>query len=105
MTDIVESPFAIAPGTVQQGHKRVRAYSAGELVVDSQAPLLVWEHPYFPQYFFAEPDLEVELRPAGTGPRCSVSARSSTSWSGTASCHEPPGAIPRSAPPCGTPTG
>lgn len=69
VTDIVENPFAITPGTVQQGHKRVRAYSGGELVVDSRAPLLVWEHPYFPQYFFAEPDLEVELRPAGAGPR------------------------------------
>lgn len=72
MTDIVENPFAITPGTVQQGHKRVRAFSAGELVADSRAPLLVWEHPYFPQYFFVEPDLEVELVPAGNGPRSKV---------------------------------
>ncbi len=72
MTGIVENPFAITPGTVQQGHKRVRAFSAGELVADSRAPLLVWEHPYFPQYFFTEHDLEVELVPAGTGPRSKV---------------------------------
>ncbi|MHB1488939.1 MAG: DUF427 domain-containing protein [Cellulomonas sp.] len=72
MTDIVEDPFVIAPGTVQQGRKRVRAFSAGELVVDSSAPLQVWEHPYFPEYFFAGEDLEVELRPAGAGPRSKV---------------------------------
>lgn len=72
MTGIVENPFAITPGTVQQGHKRVRAFSAGELVADSRAPLLVWEHPYFPQYFFVERDLEVELVPAGAGPRSKV---------------------------------
>ncbi|KAE8765002.1 DUF427 domain-containing protein [Georgenia thermotolerans] len=58
----------IAPGTVQQGLKRVRAFSSGELVVDSRAPLLVWEHPYVPEYFFPAADLKVELRPTGTGP-------------------------------------
>ncbi len=72
MTEIVENPFVITPGTVQQGHKRVRAFSAGELVVDSGTPLQVWEHPYFPENFFAAEDLEVELRPAGRGPRSKV---------------------------------
>ena len=72
MTEIVETPFVITPGTVQRGRKRVRAFSAGELVVDSRAPLLVWEHASFPQYFFDAADLEVELRPAGTGPRSKV---------------------------------
>lgn len=72
MTELVRDPFSIAPGTVQQGQKRVRAYSAGRLVVDSVAPLLVWEHQYFPQYFFAEGDLEVELVPAGKGPRSKI---------------------------------
>jgi uncharacterized protein (DUF427 family) len=72
MSDIVENPFVITPGTVQRGLKRVRAFSSGELVVDSRAPLLVWEHPYVPEYFFPEPDLRVELLPAGTGPRSAV---------------------------------
>ena len=72
MTEIVENPFVITPGTVQQGHKRVRAFSAGALVVDAGAPLQVWEHPYFPEYFFAAQDLVVELRPAGRGPRSKV---------------------------------
>lgn len=69
MNSIVENPFAITPGTVQQGRTRVRAFSAGELVVDAAAPLLVWEHPHFPQFFFLPADVEVELRPAGAGPR------------------------------------
>ncbi len=72
MTEIVENPFAIAPGTAQRGHKRVRAYSAGELVVDTRAPLMVWEHPSFPQYFVTAPELVAQLRPAGTGPRSKV---------------------------------
>ena len=72
MSAIVENPFVLTPGTVQQGHKRVRAFSSGELVVDSRAPLQVWEHPYFPEYFFAPVDLEVELRAAGHGPRSKV---------------------------------
>lgn len=72
MTDIVENPFVITPGTVQQGHKRVRAFSAGELVVDAVAPLQVWGHPYYPEYFFDETDVEVELRPAGNGPKSKV---------------------------------
>jgi uncharacterized protein (DUF427 family) len=72
MTDIVENPFVITPGTVQQGRKRVRTFSSGELVVDSHAPLQVWEHPYFPEYFFAAADLKVELRSAGKGPRSKV---------------------------------
>jgi uncharacterized protein (DUF427 family) len=69
MSDIVQNPFVITPGTVQRGQTRARAFSAGRLVVDAVAPLLVWEHSYYPTYFFAPADLEVELRPAGKGPR------------------------------------
>jgi len=72
MTGIVENPFTITPGTVQRGNKRVRAFSAGELVADARTPLLVWEHPYYPQYFFSASDLEVELRAGGHGPRSKV---------------------------------
>lgn len=73
MPEIVENPFVIAPGTVQRGRTRIRALSEGELVADAAAPLLVWEHPYYPQHFFAAEDLEVELRPsASRGPRSKV---------------------------------
>ncbi len=33
-------------------HKRVRAVLGGEVVVDHTHPLLVWEVPYFPTYYF-----------------------------------------------------
>jgi len=46
---------------VEHGTKRVRAYLAGALVVDSIAPLLVWEVPYYPTYYFHESDVRAEL--------------------------------------------
>lgn len=72
MEGVVEDPFVIPPGTVQAGHKRLRAFSGGQLVVDSTHPLFVWEHMYFPEYFFLPADLEAEVRPNGTGPRSKV---------------------------------
>ncbi len=46
---------------VEQGHKRVRAYLHGEVVADTTRPLLVWEIPYFPAYYFPEEDVRTEL--------------------------------------------
>jgi len=42
---------------VEQGDKRIRAYLGGEVVADTSRPLLVWEKPYYPAYYFpaAEP--------------------------------------------------
>jgi uncharacterized protein (DUF427 family) len=37
---------------VERGAKRVRAYLGGAVVVDSITPLLVWEAPYYPTYYF-----------------------------------------------------
>lgn len=70
--DITENSFVIGPGTVGRSDKRVRAFSSGELVVDSRWPLQVWEHPHYPEYFFAAADLMVKLRPDGHGPRSQV---------------------------------
>src|ERR687898_1693683 len=68
MADIVQSAVVIQPGTAQPGSVRVRAYSSGELVADADPPLLVWEHRYYPQYFFAPGHLKAEVLPAGPGP-------------------------------------
>jgi uncharacterized protein (DUF427 family) len=46
---------------VERGAKRVRAYLGGSVVVDSIAPLLVWEIPYYPTYYFHEDDVQAEL--------------------------------------------
>jgi uncharacterized protein (DUF427 family) len=69
MAGIVQRAVVVRPGTVEPGSVRVRAYSAGVLVADADPPLLVWEHPFYPQYFFAPGELGAELRAAGPGPR------------------------------------
>lgn len=48
---------------VLPSRKRVRAYLAGELVVDTAGPLLVWEKPYYPTYYFPLRDVRAELVP------------------------------------------
>ena len=45
----------------EQGEKRVRAILGGEVVVDTTSPLLVWEVPYYPTYYFPEADIKTEL--------------------------------------------
>jgi uncharacterized protein (DUF427 family) len=51
--------------TVERGAKRVRAYLSGWLVADTTAPLLVWETPYYPTYYFPVADVHAELVPTG----------------------------------------
>jgi uncharacterized protein (DUF427 family) len=46
---------------VEHGSKRVRAYLGGELVADTIHPLLVWEVPYYPTYYFPAADVRGEL--------------------------------------------
>jgi uncharacterized protein (DUF427 family) len=46
---------------VERGAKRVRAYLGGEVVVDTIRPLLVWEVPYYPAYYFEAEDVRAEL--------------------------------------------
>jgi uncharacterized protein (DUF427 family) len=58
---------------VEPGAKRVRAFLAGHLVVDSIAPLLVWEAPYYPTYYFPRADVRAELVDEGAAPAHSPS--------------------------------
>ena len=46
---------------VEHGAKRIRAYLGGELVADTTRPLLVWEKPYYPAYYFPAADVRTEL--------------------------------------------
>jgi uncharacterized protein (DUF427 family) len=46
---------------VETGEKRIRAYVGGELVADTTRPLLVWEKPYYPTYYFHASDVRTEL--------------------------------------------
>jgi uncharacterized protein (DUF427 family) len=48
----------------------VRAYLAGTAVADTIRPLLVWEVPYYPTYYFPAEDVRDDLlHPAGGGQR------------------------------------
>ncbi|MDJ0923364.1 MAG: DUF427 domain-containing protein [Acidimicrobiia bacterium] len=46
---------------VENANKRVRTYLGGELVADTTRPLLVWEKPYYPVYYFPAEDVRLEL--------------------------------------------
>jgi uncharacterized protein (DUF427 family) len=46
---------------VQAGERRVRVMLGGEIVADTSKPLLVWEVPYYPTYYFPESDVRTEL--------------------------------------------
>jgi uncharacterized protein (DUF427 family) len=46
---------------VEHGTKRIRAYLGGDLVADTTRPLLVWEKPYYPVYYFPAADVRAEL--------------------------------------------
>jgi len=50
---------------VEPSAKRVRAYLAGRLVVDTRHPALVWEAPYYPTYYVPLADVAAELAPTG----------------------------------------
>ncbi|MDR2988790.1 MAG: DUF427 domain-containing protein, partial [Nocardiopsaceae bacterium] len=57
---------------VEPSQKRVRAYLGSDLVADTSAPLLVWEHDKYPAYYIPAADMTAELIPAG---RCHALTR------------------------------
>ena len=52
---------------IETGSKRIRAYLGGEVVADTTTPLLVWERPYYPTYYFPLADVRGELLEADDG--------------------------------------
>jgi uncharacterized protein (DUF427 family) len=46
---------------VEPGTKRVRVMLGGEIIADTISPLLVWEVPYYPTYYFPPGDVRTEL--------------------------------------------
>jgi uncharacterized protein (DUF427 family) len=46
---------------IETGAKRVRAYLGGTVVADTIRPLLVWEGPHYPVYYFPIADVKAEL--------------------------------------------
>jgi uncharacterized protein (DUF427 family) len=52
---------------IETGAKRVRAYLGGEVVADTAHPVLVWEIPYYPTYYFPRADVRAEALEADGG--------------------------------------
>jgi len=52
---------------IETGAKRVRAYLGGEVVADTAHPVLVWEIPYYPTYYFPLGDVRAEVLEADGG--------------------------------------
>jgi len=50
---------------VEPSRKRVRAFLAGRAVVDTIAPVLVWEKPYYPTYYLPLGDVRAKLEANG----------------------------------------
>ncbi|MCP4306039.1 MAG: DUF427 domain-containing protein [bacterium] len=46
---------------VEASQRRIRTYLGGELVAETTSPLLVWERPYYPVYYFPIADVRSEL--------------------------------------------
>ena len=45
----------------EPGHRKIRTYLGGELVAETTSPLLVWEKPYYPVYYFPTSDVRMDL--------------------------------------------
>jgi uncharacterized protein (DUF427 family) len=52
---------------LEPGAKRVRAFLGAEAVADTTRPMLVWEVPYYPTYYFPLADVRTELLEADGG--------------------------------------
>lgn len=51
---------------IEPSNKRVRVYLGGQVVADTVRPLLVWEVPHYPAYYFPVEDVRMEwLTPDG----------------------------------------
>jgi uncharacterized protein (DUF427 family) len=46
---------------IEKSGKRVRVMLGGEIVADTSSPLMVWEAPYYPTYYFPESDVRTDL--------------------------------------------
>jgi len=74
----------------ERGAKRVRAYLGGELVADTTQPVLVWEKPYYPAYYFPLGDVRTELLEEDGGTAHSPSRGEGTTYTVRAGGKEAP---------------
>jgi uncharacterized protein (DUF427 family) len=79
----------------EESAKRVRAYLGGEVVADTVRPILVWEVPYYPTYYFPVGDVRTELLEPDGGISHSPSRGDGTTYTVTAGGKRAPGAALR----------
>jgi uncharacterized protein (DUF427 family) len=79
---------------IETGAKRVRAYLGGEVVADTTRPVLVWEGPHYPTYYFPLADVRADLERDG-GVAHSPSRGDGGTFSVRAGNEEAPGAALR----------
>ena len=51
------------PKAPERGYKRIRAVLGGRVVVDTLAPVLVWEWPFYPTYHLPAADVDLDRVP------------------------------------------
>jgi uncharacterized protein (DUF427 family) len=81
----------------EQSAKRVRAYLGGEVVADTIHPVLVWEVPYYPAYYFPVADVRTDLLEPDGGTAHSPSRGNGQTYTVTAGGKPAPGAAVRYA--------
>jgi uncharacterized protein (DUF427 family) len=77
---------------IEASSKRVRAYLGGEVVADSIRPVLVWEIPYYPAYYFPVEDVRADALEPDGGTSHSPSRGDATTFTVTAGGKRAPGA-------------
>jgi uncharacterized protein (DUF427 family) len=80
---------------IEAAAKRVRTYLGGEPVADTTRPLLVWEVPYYPTYYFPAADVRTELLEADGGVAQSELLGEGTTWTVSAGSKQAPEAAVR----------
>jgi uncharacterized protein (DUF427 family) len=80
---------------IETGAKRVRAYLGGQVVADTTRPVLVWEVPYYPAYYFPLADMRAELLAADGAVTHSPSRGDGRTFTVRAGDKEMPGAALR----------
>jgi len=65
---------------MEKSGKRVRVMLGGEIIADSINPLLVWEVPYYPTYYFPAADVHLEALAATGDTRRSPSRGEATQY-------------------------
>src|SRR5918999_3298091 len=90
----IAAPTNRPPGRIriETGAKRVRAYLGGEVVADTARPVLVWEVPYYPTYYFPLADVRAQLLETDGGGAHSPSRGDARAFTVKAGSREAPSA-------------